>query len=452
LNLDDRLDIATANRTSNDASVLLATGEGGTFATPLAFAAGAGCSSIARADVNGDGNIDLVTGNASAGNVTALLNESDPTGPTASVDSTQAAPAFGATSYDFTVTYSDADGLDPLAFGDDDLVVTGPAGGTPTPVTVNGVASSTATSYTVIYRLPAPGGTLDPADDGTYSVHLNPNAVRDAGGNAAAETDIGSFTLDVPDVPPGPLPDLFAAVVATKVPASVVAGAKGSANVTVTNSGTAPVDSNVRVELFVSSDDTLDGADVSAGKPVEKRLRLKAGAAKVFKFKFAFPNVADGQYTLIGSVDQPNVVQESNEGNNASSLAGGGVTIRHAFVDLTGSISSVPSTPVAATGPLLATALLENHGSVAARGTVTFDVVAADPAGIAAEVALGSVTQKVNIAAGASKSVKLILKHLTNAPPAATYKLVARVNAGAGLSDENTSNNSLESTATLTIV
>jgi hypothetical protein len=451
LNLDDQLDVATANRTSNDVSVLLATGAGGTFAAPLAFGAGAGCSNVARADVNGDGRIDLVTGNTSAGSVGALLNESDPTPPTAAVDASQAAPAFGATAYDFTVTYSDVDGLDALSFGDDDLVVTGPAGGAAVPVTVNGIAASTATTYTVIYRLPAPGGTLDPADNGTYAVRLNPNVVRDVGGNAAVEADIGSFTLSVPDVPPGPLPELSATVVATKVPASVVAGAKGAASVTVTNSGTAPVDSITRVELFVSADDTLDGVDISIGKPVEKRLRLKAGASKVYKFKFTFPNVADGQYKLLGSVDAPNAVPELNETNNSTPLAGPGVSIRHAFVDLTGSLTTVPSEPVAASGPVVATALLANDGSVAVRGVLTFELFAADPTGAAPEVALGALTKKVNIAAGSSKSVALNLKRFTNMPTPGTYKLLARVDA-AGLTDENSSNNSLEGSGVLTII
>src|ERR1700727_1123293 len=60
-NGDGNLDIAIANRTSNDVSVLLGKGNG-TFNPQVKYSAGAGTDpiAIAVADFNGDGKPDLV--------------------------------------------------------------------------------------------------------------------------------------------------------------------------------------------------------------------------------------------------------------------------------------------------------------------------------------------------------------------------------------------------------
>src|SRR5207253_1043747 len=63
VNGDGRLDIVTSNRTSNDVSVLLGNGDG-TFQTQKRFIVGTNPESVAIADVNGDGRPDIVTANA----------------------------------------------------------------------------------------------------------------------------------------------------------------------------------------------------------------------------------------------------------------------------------------------------------------------------------------------------------------------------------------------------
>jgi len=68
------LDIAIANRTSNDVSVLLGKGNG-TFSPQVKYATGGTAPvAIAAADLNGDGKLDLVVVNNSSNNISVLLN------------------------------------------------------------------------------------------------------------------------------------------------------------------------------------------------------------------------------------------------------------------------------------------------------------------------------------------------------------------------------------------
>ncbi|MEM6532810.1 MAG: FG-GAP-like repeat-containing protein [Myxococcota bacterium] len=77
LNSDGVLDVITANRNSNDVSVLIGTGSGGVgdggFATAVAFASGERPASVVTADLNGDGVLDVITANEDTDDVSVLL-------------------------------------------------------------------------------------------------------------------------------------------------------------------------------------------------------------------------------------------------------------------------------------------------------------------------------------------------------------------------------------------
>ena len=74
-NGDGNLDIAIANRTSNDISVLLGKGNG-TFNPQVKYSAGAGTDpiAIAAADLNGDGKPDLVVADSGNKSISVLIN------------------------------------------------------------------------------------------------------------------------------------------------------------------------------------------------------------------------------------------------------------------------------------------------------------------------------------------------------------------------------------------
>src|SRR5438477_150437 len=71
------LDVVTANLGNDTLSVSLADGLGG-YAAPISIPAGVQPTSLALGDVNGDGTLDILAGNASGGtggSVTVALND-----------------------------------------------------------------------------------------------------------------------------------------------------------------------------------------------------------------------------------------------------------------------------------------------------------------------------------------------------------------------------------------
>ncbi len=109
----------------------------------------------------------------------------------------------GATTTTVTVTFADNVGVDTASIDVTDLAVTGPGG---VVVAVTGVSLDVAASGTpriATYTLAAPGGTWNEADNGTYTVALLADAVRDGAGNGVAgNAAVASFSVNTIDVPP----------------------------------------------------------------------------------------------------------------------------------------------------------------------------------------------------------------------------------------------------------
>jgi hypothetical protein len=80
MNGDGKLDLVVANRHSDDVSVLIGHGDG-TFADGVAWSTGVGTGpyTVAVADFNLDGALDIVTSNFMTGNASVLLGNGDGT-------------------------------------------------------------------------------------------------------------------------------------------------------------------------------------------------------------------------------------------------------------------------------------------------------------------------------------------------------------------------------------
>ncbi len=105
-------------------------------------------------------------------------------------------PLTGNPFLDFTVTFTDATaGVDVSTLDSNDITVSGPNGyaANATFVSVDNPANGSPRVAT--YRIAAPGGFWNDADDGSYTVTQVANQVRDVAGNARAAGTIGTLNV-----------------------------------------------------------------------------------------------------------------------------------------------------------------------------------------------------------------------------------------------------------------
>ena len=172
LHADGRFDYDPAGSTTLEA---LADGESLTDTFTYTLLDAAGASDSAEVSI-------VVTGSVGDG--------SEPTAVATPGDVSEAG-----TEYAFDVTYADDTALDVSSLGDGDVRVAGP-GGFDVAATLVGVNDPTdGPTRTATYRITPPGGTWDGADNGTYSLALQPGEVLDVDGNAAAALPLATFNV-----------------------------------------------------------------------------------------------------------------------------------------------------------------------------------------------------------------------------------------------------------------
>jgi hypothetical protein len=120
----------------------------------------------------------------------------DTTAPTATIGATTFA-ASTSTPRSFAVTYFDNTAISVASIGATDIIVRAP-NGSPLSVEFTGIDDSTdGTPRTATYSVTAPDGSWDSADSGTYQIILQNGEVRDVVNNAAAQTLLGTFTVEI---------------------------------------------------------------------------------------------------------------------------------------------------------------------------------------------------------------------------------------------------------------
>ena len=78
-----------------------------------------------------------------------------------------------------------------------DIRVTGPSNFNQAGSLVSVSSSTNGTPRTATYRIPAPGGSWDAADNGPYSVGLQSSQVADTSGNTALSETLGTFNVNI---------------------------------------------------------------------------------------------------------------------------------------------------------------------------------------------------------------------------------------------------------------
>ncbi|HEX8520660.1 MAG TPA: Ig-like domain-containing protein [Tepidisphaeraceae bacterium] len=108
-------------------------------------------------------------------------------------------PNAGASSFDFTVTYTDAgSGVDASTFDNNDITVTGPSGFSANATFISADVAGNGATRVVTYRISAPGGTWNVADSGAYTISLNAGQVKDVAGNGIAAGAVRTLSPVIP--------------------------------------------------------------------------------------------------------------------------------------------------------------------------------------------------------------------------------------------------------------
>jgi hypothetical protein len=102
-----------------------------------------------------------------------------------------------ATTYTFLVTYSDDGPIVENSIDSNDVRVTGPSGYSAAGQVVSIEVLGNGSPVRVVYSIVPPGGSWDSADNGTYSVVMQPQQVFDMLGNAVAPGTLRTFTVNV---------------------------------------------------------------------------------------------------------------------------------------------------------------------------------------------------------------------------------------------------------------
>ena len=362
----------------------------------------------------------------------------DTVAPTASLPANQPGATPGATEYLFNVNLADDQALNTIVVGNLEVV----RNGTTLPaqfVQVLGSGKSAQATYRVTF--PAP---LAAADNGTITVNLPAGAIKDAAGNAAAATTLGTIAINVGD-PNGP--DLTATLAPKIKGGTLIAGtkqARGTAKVAVTNAGaTAITKQPVTVTLFLSDNPTLDATDLQLAT-VTRSLTLKQGKGKSLPLKFTFPGtVGNGSYTLIASVDPANTLLEANEGNNTAT-GPAPVTLAQPFFDLRATVAR-PSGALTPGGAGNVVVNVINDGNVQLTRPVTIRIAAStDATADAGDATITTFTKKLSIKPGASKATPIKFNFPAGLG-AGTYLITATIDPLGEIAETSKSNNSAAS-------
>jgi hypothetical protein len=229
----------------------------------------------------------------------------DATPPVASLSVGNIAVA-GSPSHTCSVTYTDATAVRLASLDITDLLVFGPNGPL-SPLTVESAGADLAVDgspMTGSYSIAAPGGSWDPADNGTYTITLQEAAVADTLSNVTPETVLGTFFVNISTATPG--------VLAVTPPENLVSSGKvGGLFTPVSQAYTLSNSGGTTMNWAVSKTAAWLGLSASSGS-------LAPGASTVVTVSI---NGAANALTAGGYSDTVNFANTTNNNGNTSRSA-----------------------------------------------------------------------------------------------------------------------------------
>ncbi|MGA2497052.1 MAG: Calx-beta domain-containing protein [Tepidisphaeraceae bacterium] len=117
--------------------------------------------------------------------------------PSAKLTSNPGVAAASTAPYRFTAVYTDNAAMSLASVATGNISVTGPNGYSQLATLLSKKLSTDGKSVTAVYSIPAPGGSWDPSDDGTYTILVVANQVKDAAGNSLVAGGLGTIAVTV---------------------------------------------------------------------------------------------------------------------------------------------------------------------------------------------------------------------------------------------------------------
>lgn len=155
---------------------------------------------------------------------TAITPTPDTTAPTATM-SVPSVTTAGGNSYTFSVNYRDNEAINVATLDGNDVRIIGSNGFSQLATLVSIDKTGNGSPRIATYRITAPGGTWNEADNGTYTIALQANQVGDVSNNLMSAATLGSFQVNL---------DTTAPTVSQLVASNITAGEGGTYTFNVT--------------------------------------------------------------------------------------------------------------------------------------------------------------------------------------------------------------------------
>ncbi len=241
--------------------------------------------------------------------------------------------------------------------------------------------------------------------------------------NQAASSTTVSVASVVPDGP-----NITPSLKLLATPASVLSGAQGKASLTITNTGTLPLNGAIPVTLYLSSD-TIRSADDHGLPAIHVSVNLAPKKSKAMTISFTFPkNLPTGKYFLLADVNASGAIAEINSTDDQVA-ARSAVKVAQAAANVQVKFVTQPPVVIKAGKPAPISLLLTNTGNITATGNGSLQFLASSDRTLdSADVSLmPPKTVKLSLKPHASTKVNLTLLVKSSMLPAGMDFLVASI-------------------------